>query len=109
MICNKCKGEAVIKIEGIKVFCDECKGTGKIFAEQIDLKNVAHHPPHYNKGTIECIEAIKSAIIGLNPNEAFYTGNVIKYMWRWKEKGQIKDLQKAKTYIDMLIEDLRKE
>jgi hypothetical protein len=31
-------------------------------------------------------------------------GNVIKYVSRWKEKNGIKDLEKAKHYIDLLIE-----
>jgi len=31
--------------------------------------------------------------------------NVVKYISRWKNKGGIDDLRKAKHYIDMLIED----
>ena len=31
-------------------------------------------------------------------------GNAIKYLCRHKQKGQIKDLEKAKHYIDMAIE-----
>ena len=33
----------------------------------------------------------------------FAEGNVIKYICRWREKGGVEDLKKAKQYIDMLI------
>lgn len=34
----------------------------------------------------------------------FMEANVIKYVVRWREKGGIADLQKARHYIDLLIE-----
>ena len=34
----------------------------------------------------------------------FAEGNVVKYITRWRYKDGIKDLYKAKQYIDMLIE-----
>lgn len=37
-------------------------------------------------------------------NIPFLEGNIIKYVTRWKEKGGIADLQKAKHYLDKLIE-----
>lgn len=37
-------------------------------------------------------------------NLGFCEGNAIKYICRWKEKNGIEDLQKAKHYIDKLIE-----
>lgn len=60
-------------------------------------------PSYYNQGKIECIDAIEAATINLVGIESFCTGNVIKYMWRWKEKGGLNDLEKAKNYIDLLI------
>ena len=70
------------------------------------MKDEIKEPEHYTSGKIECIEAIEAATIGLTPIEAFKTGNAIKYLWRWKKKGTpIKDLEKAKAYIDMLIKD----
>ena len=35
----------------------------------------------------------------------FYAGNVIKYILRYKHKDGLQDLQKARHYIDKLIED----
>jgi len=37
-------------------------------------------------------------------NLGFCEGNVVKYISRWREKGGIADLKKAKHYIDMLID-----
>ena len=65
--------------------------------------NNVNHPPHYNGGRIECIEAIEEAVKGLDGMEAFITGNVIKYMWRWKCKNGVEDLEKAKWYLERLI------
>ncbi len=34
----------------------------------------------------------------------FAQGNVIKYITRYKDKNGLQDLQKAKHYVEMLIE-----
>lgn len=34
----------------------------------------------------------------------YLEGNVIKYVTRWRDKGGLADLRKARHYIDMLIE-----
>jgi len=34
----------------------------------------------------------------------FFDGNAIKYLSRWRDKGGVEDLLKAKHYIDKLIE-----
>ena len=62
-----------------------------IMAERVN------HPPHYNAGGIECIDALEAATSGLQGIEAFCTANAIKYLWRWKLKNGEEDLQKAVT------------
>ena len=53
---------------------------------------------HYSKLAIQPVEYI-------NANHLTYLqGNVIKYVTRYKDKNGLQDLQKAKHYIDMLIE-----
>jgi Protein of unknwon function (DUF3310) len=61
------------------------------------------HPAHYTAGSVECIEALAAATVGLEGIEAVCTANAIKYLWRWKRKGGLEDLEKAKWYIDRLI------
>ena len=60
-----------------------------------------NHPAHYNQGGIECIEAIKAALGDGFPD--YLRGNVIKYLWRYKQKGGVEDLRKSAWYLDRLI------
>jgi len=53
---------------------------------------------HYKNFAIQPVEFIHKNQI------PYIEGNVIKYVVRWKEKGGIADLEKAKHYIEMLIE-----
>ena len=62
------------------------------------------NPSHYKQGAVEGIQAIKSATINKQGLEAFCVGNVIKYLWRYENKGGLQDMQKAKWYLDRLIE-----
>ena len=34
----------------------------------------------------------------------FLEGNIVKYIARWKDKGGVKDLEKARHYLEKLIE-----
>ena len=61
------------------------------------------NPSHYNQGKVGCIDAIESAVTGLDGMDAVYTGNIIKYMFRWKHKNGLEDLKKARQYLDWLI------
>ena len=58
-------------------------------------------PDHY-RTDIQPIEYIVANNMG------FCEGNVIKYISRWEMKGGIDDLEKAKHYIEMLIEQENK-
>ena len=53
------------------------------------------NPSHYKQGTIECIDAIGSATINKVGLDAVCTANVIKYIWRFEDKGGVEDLNKA--------------
>ena len=64
------------------------------------------HPPHYNQGGIECIEAIKSAAVGKTGIEAVCVANVIKYLWRYETKNGLEDVRKAQWYLNRLIKEL---
>ena len=64
---------------------------------------------YYNHGAIEAIDAIESACAGLSGYEGFLTGNVLKYMFRWRWKGTaLADLKKARYYLDRLITEQEK-
>lgn len=80
---------------------------GKTWEDYAYEDNV-NHPSHYNQGGIEVWDVISAFTKDLDGAEAFYAGNVIKYVLRWNHKNGIEDLEKAKVYIDKIIEG-RKE
>jgi UDP-3-O-acyl-N-acetylglucosamine deacetylase len=53
---------------------------------------------HYRKLKIQPVEYIHGNGI------PFIEGSVIKYVTRWRNKGGIQDLEKAKHFIELLIE-----
>lgn len=67
--------------------------------EGLARREAVNHPPHYNTGNIEVIDAIDDW--GLD----FNAGNVVKYVARHQHKADpLEDLKKARWYLDRLIE-----
>ena len=86
-----------LKIKGF-IFIDE---------EKIDYVN---HPPHYqSKKGMEVIDVIEAFTEGLEGVEATDTGNIIKYICRWKKKNGIEDLKKIEWYLKHLIKHVEKK
>ena len=75
-------------------------------AEDLGLYDDPPKPPlsqqiggeHYRQGDVQPIEYIHANDMD------FFSGNVVKYITRWKYKNGLEDLKKARHYIDMLIE-----
>ena len=53
---------------------------------------------HYTKLKIQPVEYVHANNLG------YFEGSVIKYVTRWRDKGGLEDLRKAKHFIDILIE-----
>lgn len=69
----------------------------------IVIDNV-NHPDHYAaNGSIECIEAIEAQLTR-EEYRGYLKGNIAKYVWREKKKGQTESLKKAEFYLKRLIE-----
>lgn len=67
------------------------------------MSDAVNHPDHYKShpSGIECID------VTMHMN--FCLGNAVKYIWRAGLKGDaIQDLEKAKRYIEIEIERLKK-
>lgn len=62
-----------------------------------------NHPEHYTKGGVECIDAIRASM-DKEGFAAYCKGNVLKYLWRYSDKGGLVDLEKANVYLAWLIE-----
>ena len=70
-----------------------------------NVVDMVNSPPHYNQTGIECIHAISAAT---DTGFKYYLqGNIMKYLWRFDYKDKpLEDLQKAKWYLDKLIEEV---
>ena len=63
------------------------------------------HPEHYKSETgLEVIDVIEAFTFDLKGVEATDTGNVLKYICRWKKKNGLQDLKKAMWYLQHLID-----
>lgn len=64
--------------------------------------DAVQHPNHYCRGGVECIEAIKASM-SREAYKGYLKGNIVKYLWRWEQKGGLQDLEKAQVYLGWLI------
>lgn len=65
------------------------------------------HPTYYQSETgLEVIDVIEAFTFNLHGIEATDTGNIIKYICRWKNKNGLQDLKKARWYLDHLIKHI---
>jgi hypothetical protein len=62
----------------------------------------AINPAHYQKGKVECIEAIEASM-SKEAFKGFLKGNCIKYIYRYENKNGAEDLRKAEWYLLRLI------
>ena len=86
------------------------------------MSDNVNHPKHYEGSTsIECIEAM-IIVFGKQAVYDFCKCNAFKYLWRYKDKNGIEDLNKADWYYekamtlrkgnnekDAQLEELRKQ
>ena len=69
-------------------------------------EDMVNSPPHYNQAGVECIEAIRAATD--EGYEYYLQGNIIKYLWRYRYKNGVEDLEKAQWYLTKLIEERKR-
>ena len=101
VICKVCKQEYIInksalnrEMDGESFYiCPTCRLYGT--EEKNNIK-----PNHYGNSEIDVIDFCQAN------NLDFMQGNVIKYVFRYKNKNGLEDLEKAKEYIDRMIENL---
>ena len=61
-----------------------------------------NHPPHYKKGSIECIDAIEAAL-SFTEFKGYCKGQAFKYVWREDHKdANIEDIDKGIWYLTRL-------
>ena len=90
---------------GSEMACSTCWNREIPEDKEQATTDMVNSPSHYCKGGFECIDVIRAAISDItDPFEAYCTGNIIKYIWRWNDKNGVEDLNKAKQYADIIIE-----
>ncbi len=73
---------------------------------QSDNLDMVNNPAHYNEATIETIDVIES--VTQDGFESYLQGNILKYICRYKYKNGVEDLEKARWYLNRLIETVEK-
>lgn len=105
--CSECVYSSVDSDHDPCVSCDDVGNNWVSNVLQYSPKDVAFNKRaldvqvagnHYKDLAIQPVEYIHANGIG------YFEGNVIKYVSRWRNKNGIKDLEKAKHYIELLIE-----
>ena len=100
VICKVCKQEYIIDKSTLNremgggnfYICATCR-----LHEDEEKDNI--NPDHYGNSGIDVIDFCQAN------NLDFMQGNVIKYVFRYKNKNGLEDLEKAKEYIDRMIEN----
>ena len=59
-------------------------------------------PAHYQGDKMQCIDAME-AMLSVDEFRGYLRGNIFKYQWRFRDKGGLEDLRKARWYLDRLI------
>lgn len=92
-----------VELIDCKYVCEGCgiswpQGERPLCASHSSALTKQEGGSHYKTLKIQPIEYIHANSI------PFAEGSVIKYVTRWRDKGGIKDLEKARHFIDLLIE-----
>lgn len=90
--------------------CDEC-GHDKKMCSCVEGGDTAYgYGPvvsaldHQEGGNHYKTKPIQPAEYCMANGISFMEGSVIKYVTRWRDKGGVQDLKKARHFLDMLIE-----
>lgn len=72
---------------------------------EMDYNSNVNHPSHYKSedSSIECIDAMEAAF-GKSEVSHFCICNAFKYIWRYKSKNGIEDINKAIWYLNKYLE-----
>lgn len=91
-------------VYSVNIPFDEISEISHVYNSTKPQVDMVSHPPHYQSETgLEVIDVIEAFTFDLKGIEATDTGNIIKYICRWKQKNGVEDLRKAKWYLEHLI------
>ena len=108
VICKVCKQEYIINKSALNrekgeenfYICPACRSYLSCLQITCTEEKNNIKPNHYGNSGIDVIDFCQAN------NLDFMQGSVIKYVFRYKNKNGLEDLEKAKEYIDRMIENL---
>lgn len=94
--CMRCEYSS---LTGEEEPCRTCRD-GENWKPKEHKPDPVNHPAHYeNQTSLECIDVMEIAF-GADAVGNFCLCNAFKYLWRYKHKGGVEDVKKAKWYLD---------
>jgi len=99
--CALC-GEPGLTYGNMGTYCRPCfdNAAGVSVAGAIG-EDMVNHPAHYTQGKTETIDLIEETV---QDPISFNHGNALKYLCRWRHKGnEVEDLKKCRWYIDRIL------
>ena len=94
-LCEDKQIEVHYDQDGVWIYDDEAKRL---------LETELKTPSRYNFRGIECTD-MQRYMIGSEAMQTFWIGNIVKYLYRRQNVG---DLKKAAVYLDMLIKEVER-
>lgn len=95
--CSECKN---FKLNMQQYPCCDCINGSQWEPADDGKPDNVNHPAHYESQTsLECIDVMEIAF-GADAVGNFCLCNAFKYLWRYKHKGGVEDVKKAKWYLD---------
>ena len=85
--------------------CTDCNPPqGELFTGEYGpvSHDPVNSPQHYNRGGLECIDAIEAMTEKMSGDIAPHAANVLKYLWRCEYKNGLQDVDKAIWYLNRL-------
>lgn len=67
------------------------------------IEDMVNSPKHYTQGDIECYQA-EMAMVGKEVFTDHCVLSAFKYLWRWRHKNGLQDLQKAQWWLNKAVE-----
>lgn len=64
---------------------------------------------HYETTETDPLNAFRDGLLSYEEFKGFCKGNIIKYIYRYEEKGGVEDLKKARDYINELISSFERK
>ena len=100
MSTKVCSGCRYFKLNMQQHPCCDCHDGSRWEPADDGKPDNVNHPAHYESQTsLECIDVMEIAFGG-NAVGDFCLCNAFKYLWRYKHKGEVEDVKKAKWYLD---------